>query len=121
MKFILSSLALVGVASASYYNNYECTSVDKRATNYWCQTNCLSLDGAFNSHPACFIDYRDRSVHSVCQCEEYQYYAHRETEKEEKVKVGKYEKEEKMPKEKYEEDSYECISVDPRSTDKWCK
>eukprot|EP00121_Abeoforma_whisleri_P011149 Awhi_evm1s10287 len=136
MKFLLSSLALVGIVSASYSNNYQCKSVDKRVTNSWCQTNCLALDGAFYSHPACFIDYRDRTIHTVCECEEYQYHAHRETEnkvKEEEYskekmmmdKVNEYEKKEKPKDEKYypevEEYSYDCVSVDPRSTDKWCK
>eukprot|EP00121_Abeoforma_whisleri_P000021 Awhi_evm1s20 len=67
MQSFFGLVALVGVVSAS--KSYECFSVDKRADNYWCQQNCLDLEGRFNEHPACFVDYEDRSVHTVCQCE----------------------------------------------------
>eukprot|EP00121_Abeoforma_whisleri_P009306 Awhi_evm1s8554 len=85
MKFLYASLALVGAATAApYHDSYKCVSVDKRATDKWCQTNCLSLDGVFNDHSACFVDYSYKTAHTVCKCEDSQH-AYRETEKKEKI------------------------------------
>eukprot|EP00121_Abeoforma_whisleri_P004935 Awhi_evm1s4464 len=78
MKFFLSSLPLVGVASASYdikyypevkEYSYDCVSVNPRSTDKWCKVNCLALNGSFNKHPACFISsYSNKNVHNVCKC-----------------------------------------------------
>eukprot|EP00121_Abeoforma_whisleri_P006367 Awhi_evm1s5789 len=72
MQSAAGIIALVGAVAASStyeYPQYSCVSVDKRADDYWCNKNCLDLDGNFNDHPACFIDYSEKSVHTVCQCE----------------------------------------------------
>eukprot|EP00121_Abeoforma_whisleri_P015445 Awhi_evm1s14231 len=72
MQSVVVIIALVGAVAASStyeYPQYSCISVDKRADDYWCNKNCLDLDGKFNDHPACFIDYSEKSVHTVCQCE----------------------------------------------------
>eukprot|EP00121_Abeoforma_whisleri_P004066 Awhi_evm1s3668 len=66
MQRFVGIIGLVSVASASTYD-LNCLSVDPRSTDYWCQENCITK-GKFNDHPACFIDYEDKSVHTVCQC-----------------------------------------------------
>eukprot|EP00121_Abeoforma_whisleri_P012607 Awhi_evm1s11639 len=49
-------------------NGLQCVSTDPRSTDYWCNQNCLDHKDEFNNHPACFIEDKDETVHTVCQC-----------------------------------------------------
>eukprot|EP00121_Abeoforma_whisleri_P001007 Awhi_evm1s896 len=88
MKFIVVA-SLVGTVFArpSYLasNNYECASIDTRASDNWCTQNCLDDYGSSTRHPACFFESSQKTVHTVCQCYQLSSEHHRKEGKPQEV------------------------------------